>query len=66
MIGILLSETFELFYTLGKATYNGSTALYRWYYELEEEETKDLQQLEHAMKEMKDQIEELKKKMEPS
>jgi hypothetical protein len=63
MIGILLSETFELFYTLGKATYDGSAALYKWYYEIEDEEIKDIKKLENKVEEMEKQLIELNKKM---
>lgn len=34
MIGILLSETAELFYTLGKFSFNGATWVYNWYYDI--------------------------------
>ena len=34
MIGILLSETAELIYTLGKFSFNGATWVYNWYYEI--------------------------------
>jgi len=34
MIGILLSETAELIYTLGKFSFNGATWVYNWYYDI--------------------------------
>ena len=60
MIGILLSETFEVVYVLSKATYDGSVALYRWYYGIEEEKT-EMKELEEKVNEMGKQLEELKK-----
>jgi hypothetical protein len=35
VLGFILYETFDLVYNVGAMTYNGSTYLYRWYYQIE-------------------------------
>ena len=54
MIGILLSETMELIYTLGKFSFNGATLVYNWYYEIPTSE-------ELTIKGLKTRIETLEK-----
>ncbi len=55
MIGILLSETIELMYTLGKFSVNGATWAYNWYYEIPEEPTID--ELKNRIKKLEDLME---------
>jgi len=56
MIGILLSETLELMYTLGKFSVNGATWAYNWYYDTTEEPT--IEDLKARIKKLEDLVEE--------
>jgi hypothetical protein len=56
MIGILLSETLELMYTLGKFSVNGATWAYNWYYDIPEEPT--IADLKARIKKLEDLVEE--------
>ena len=56
MIGILLSETLELMYTLGKFSVNGATWAYNWYYDIPEEPT--IANLKARIKKLEDLVEE--------
>ena len=40
MLGIILSETAEVVYTIIKLSWSGGTSIYNWYYGEESEETK--------------------------
>ena len=56
MIGILLSESLELMYTLGKFSVNGATWAYNWYYDIPEEPT--IEDLKARIKKLEDLVEE--------
>jgi hypothetical protein len=56
MIGILLSETAELIYTLGKFSFNSATWAYNWYYDIPEEPT--IENLKIRIKKLEDLVEE--------
>jgi len=56
MIGILLSETAELIYTLGKFSVNSATWAYNWYYEIPEEPT--IEKLKMRVKKLEDLVKE--------
>jgi len=56
MIGILLSETAELIYTLGKFSFNSATWAYNWYYEIPEEPT--IENLKIRIKKLEELVEE--------
>lgn len=56
MIGILLSETMELIYTLGKFSVNGATWAYNWYYEIPEEPT--IEDLKARIQKLEELVEE--------
>ena len=59
MIGILLTETMELVYTLGKFGYDGSIWTYNWYYGIVPEEKCDKE-----IKELKERIKKLEQLVE--
>ena len=56
MIGILLSETAELIYTLGKFSFNSATWAYNWYYDIPEEQT--IENLKIRIKKLEELVEE--------
>ena len=61
MIGILLTETMELAYTLGKLGYDGSVWTYNWYYGIESEKQNDKE-----IEELKERIKKLELLIEDS
>ena len=38
VLGFILYETVDLVYNVGAMTYNGTAYLYRWYYNIEDED----------------------------
>ena len=58
MIGILLNETIELAYTLGKWTYYGGKWVFEWYYG-----TSEQTELETKIELLQNDIEELQQKI---
>ena len=46
VLGFILYETVDLVYNMGLMTYNGSAYMYKWYYGIENEETKKEKELE--------------------
>ena len=55
MLGILLSETIEVAYTLIKYTYTGSIGIYNWYYGEEDEKEKQIRELTERIEKLEDQ-----------
>jgi hypothetical protein len=49
MLGILLSESAEILYSIIKLTYDASKGVYYWYYEMEEPEQKKIHELEERI-----------------
>jgi len=46
VLGFILYETADLVYNMGLMTYNGSSYVYKWYYGIEDEETKKEKEIE--------------------
>lgn len=60
MIGILLNETIELAYTLGKWTYYSGKWIYSWYYDISEPNELDTK-IKHLQNEIDDLHNEINK-----
>ena len=46
VLGFILYETVDLVYNMGLMTYNGTSYVYKWYYGIEDEETKKEKEIE--------------------
>lgn len=46
VLGFILYETVDLVYNMGLMTYNGTSYVYKWYYGIEDEETKKEKDIE--------------------
>ena len=56
MLGIILSETIEVAYTLIKYTYAGGIGIYNWYYGEEDEKEKQIRELTERIKELEEKL----------
>jgi len=56
MLGILLSESVEVMYSIIKITYEAGCGIYYWYYEEENPENKKIKNLETRIKELEKKI----------
>jgi len=65
MIVYLLTEALELLFALGKVSYSGIIWIYQWYFNISEEEQKEIEMktleerikvLENLLKENKDKV----------
>ena len=46
VLGFILYETVDLAYNMGLMTYNGTAYVYRWYYGIDDENTKKEKEIE--------------------
>ena len=60
MLGIILSETAEVVYTIIKLSWSGGTSIYNWYYGEESEEEEEKKEIIL----LKNRIDTLEKKLE--
>ena len=56
MLGILLSETIEVAYTLIKYTYAGGIGIYNWYYGEEDEKEKQIRELTERIEKLEEKM----------
>jgi hypothetical protein len=55
MLGIILSETLEVAYTLLKYTYTSSIGIYNWYYSIEDEKDQTIRELTKRIQKLENQ-----------
>ena len=56
MLGILISESAEVLYSLVKLTYEAGCGAYYWYYDEEKPENKKIHELENRINEIENQL----------
>lgn len=59
VLGFILYETVDLAYNMGLMTYNGTAYVYRWYYGIDDENTKKEKEIE----ELRERIAMLEKRL---
>ena len=52
MLGILLTESVEVIYSLAKITFDAGRGIYYWYYDEETPERKEIHKLEERIAEL--------------
>ena len=56
MLGILISESAEVLYSLVKLTYDAGRGAYYWYYDEEKPENKKINELEDRIIDLENQL----------